>query len=131
MKNPIIIALIIPILGACGGKSSRDAELSKDLFSYWQQMETETPLDLRGGAFGIDLELLIDVDSFRSCACTARITGNQSRGDYSISTCSDVASIDDAACEALEQSGHYEKSFDQLEICSDEPPGCSNYMWVR
>jgi len=101
-------------LGGCGGGGSS----SKDLFSLWNNVDTDAPLDLRGGEFNSPMTFSLFFEGGEQCDCRLTLLGNQSSGSYVLNFCSyRVGSgAGDPGCNALNDTGFYEKSSNRLRI---------------
>ena len=109
---PIVLAVAIITLSACGGGSS-----SKDLFSLWNDVNTAQPLDLRGASFE-PFVLAQYADDGSQCNCVVTLIGEQSSGTWVRNFCTYVVGSGprDPGCNSLNDTGTYKKSSDQLQI---------------
>jgi hypothetical protein len=110
--------LIALALSACGGGGGGGEVKPKDLFSLWNEVETDLPLDLSGGDFSQEMDISFFFTGGAQCDCDFTVIGDQASGSYVINSCSyKVGSgSEDPNCNALNQTGLYEKKDDVLSI---------------
>ena len=125
MIKKFLIFLYILALTACGGD---DGSSSKNIFSLWHDTADDTPLDLTGGDFGVDLAFSIWAGDGSPCNCDLRFIGNQSSGNYILNSCYYVSGSGsgDPGCNALNQTGTYTNSSGTLTTC-DSSMDCDTY----
>ncbi len=116
MKSLVTIVLVgvLLSLGGCGGGSGS----SKDLFSLWNEVDTNAALDLRGGEFGTPMDFSFFFEGGEQCDCRLTLLGNQSSGTYVVNFCSYRfgSGIANPGCNALNDTGFYEKSDKRLTV---------------
>jgi hypothetical protein len=114
----ILLVSVVLMLSACGGGSSGGGgSSSKDLFSLWNDIVTDQPLDLRGATFDpFTLSLFFGDGS--QCDCVLSLLGDQSSGSWVRNFC--VYRIgsgpQDPGCNSLNDTGTYRKINNQLQI---------------
>ena len=64
MKRNILICFFGVLLSNCGGGGGGDND--KNLFSLWYENSANTPLDLTGGDFGVDMDFYVWLQTDRS-----------------------------------------------------------------
>lgn len=124
----ITLILTSIVLTACGG-SSGGGDSEKELFSLWNEVGNNTPLDLTGGSInGTYLLSLYETDGAQ-CDCNLRFLGTEDSGNYVLNNCSyDYGSSagGDPGCDAYNHTGTYSKTATTLTICDDEQD-CTQY----
>lgn len=122
------LLLISSVLMACGGDDGGDNP-DKGLFSLWNQVGNDVPLDLTGGSFNTAYEFFIFESDGSQCDCALRFLGTEESGTYILNNCAyDVGSSQsgDPGCEGYNHSGTYSKTTTTLTICDNEQD-CTSY----
>ena len=123
------LLLISSVLVACGGDDGGD-DSDKGLFSLWNQVGNDIPLDLTGGSFSTAYAFYIFEGDGSQCDCELRFLGTEESGSYVLNNCSyDYGSSESGnpGCEGYNHSGTYSKTATTLTICDNEQD-CTSYQ---
>ena len=116
LSNPLILTSVVfgaLLVTGCGGGGDSS---SKDLFSLWNSVDDNTPLELTGGTFSRNLPLVTFFPAGEQCNCDLTILGTQSSGSYIINSCTYLigSGTQDPGCNAINDTGNYSKTSDTL-----------------
>lgn len=116
IKIPTILFFML-LLASCGGGGG-GGNSPKDLFSLWNVVATDAPLDLRGGDFSTPLPISFYFVGGEQCNCTLTVLGTQSSGSYVLNFCAYQlgSGASDPGCNALNDTGSYSKTSSILTI---------------
>ena len=108
----LTITLLISCSSGGGGSSS------KDLFSLWNDVEDDTPLDLTGSDFSTDIPFNFFFAGGAQCNCDLTVLGTQKSGTYIVNSCfyQSGSGSGDPGCNALNDTGTYTNSSGTLKI---------------
>ena len=115
--------------GEDGGEDVIESDTSKELFSFWHDTSDNSPLNLSGGDFGVEMIFYMWAADGSQCNCNFQILGDQSSGNYVINNCSYVSGsgAGDPGCDSINQTGTYTKSSDTLTTCNSTM-NCDTYQ---
>ena len=122
--------MVLSALG-CGESGGGGDGSSKSLFSEWTRSDNQFYVDLTDASFSTTFIMGFVLSSGEICACNAVISGSESSGSATVSSCSYVSGgSGDPGCASIWENGGspytYTKSGSTLELC-DNPSSCGTY----
>lgn len=130
MRIFVFAMLLLTSMG-CGSDGGGSSSNGKDLFNVWTRDDQALSFDIRGASFNITFDMSFALSTGETCICDTVISGNQSSGSVSVTSCSyDGGGSGDPDCAGLWENGGsaytYSKSGNVLTLCND-PSDCGAY----
>ena len=116
-KSVLVLVFVSFFVASCGGGGGSSTP-SKGLFSFWNEVGTNDPLDLTGGSFSTAIPISFFFVGGEQCNCNLTVLGSDSSGSYVINSCSYKfgSGSGDPGCNALNDTGTYSNSAATLTI---------------
>ncbi|MCK5881153.1 MAG: hypothetical protein KAG18_04700 [Sinobacterium sp.] len=115
----LLCALTLILFTACNSSDKKQKPPPKPLFSAWEHLETNSPLDLSNASFDDSLAMVFKISSEAACSCDITLDGDNDAGSFELNNCVLHEGDEDPGCNALNQTGSYINANNWLTLTSN------------